>query len=74
MTPGGAFVQVAWRAHRGPAQFRSKDDAGPPHAARLPVARSSRAEVHMNDLIFVAITTAFFACAWAYVHACDRLE
>jgi hypothetical protein len=30
-------------------------------------------EVHMNDLLFVAITTAFFASAWAYVHACERL-
>jgi hypothetical protein len=27
----------------------------------------------MGDLIFVAITVAFFAVAWAYLRGCDRL-
>ena len=27
----------------------------------------------MTDLIFVSITVAFFAVAWLYVRACERL-
>jgi hypothetical protein len=27
----------------------------------------------MTDLIFIAVTTAFFACAWLYVRGCERL-
>jgi len=27
----------------------------------------------MTDLIFVSITIAFFAVAWLYVRACERL-
>jgi len=27
----------------------------------------------MLDLVYVAVTLAFFALSWAYVHACDRL-
>jgi hypothetical protein len=27
----------------------------------------------MIDLLYVAGTVAFFACAWAYVRFCDRL-
>jgi hypothetical protein len=31
-------------------------------------------EVHtMADLVYVAVTLAFFAVAWAYARACDRL-
>jgi hypothetical protein len=34
---------------------------------------SPREEVPMLDLIFVLVTLAFFAVAWAYVRGCDRL-
>jgi hypothetical protein len=27
----------------------------------------------MLDLLFVAVTAGFFALAWAYVRACDRV-
>jgi len=27
----------------------------------------------MEDVIFIALTVAFFAVAWAYVRACGRL-
>jgi len=27
----------------------------------------------MNDLIFIGITVAFFAGAWLYTRACERL-
>jgi hypothetical protein len=62
-------VQPARRHGAGAAQSRPKPPGarqssdGPPHAN----------PEDMNDLLFVAITTAFFACAWAYAQACDRL-
>jgi hypothetical protein len=31
-------------------------------------------ESHMQDLIFVAITIAFFALSLGYVHFCDRIK
>jgi hypothetical protein len=30
-------------------------------------------EAEMSDLIFVAVTLAFFALSVAYVHGCDRV-
>jgi hypothetical protein len=39
------------------------------------MARPMLREHHraMTDLIFVSITIAFFAVAWLYVRACERL-
>jgi hypothetical protein len=39
------------------------------------MARPMLGEHHkaMTDLIFVSITVAFFAVAWLYVRACERL-
>jgi hypothetical protein len=41
----------------------------PPGSGRL-----AAGEVHtMADLVYVAVTVAFFALAWAYACACDRI-
>ena len=44
--------------------------------SRLPtsdVIPRSRKVHAMLDLLFLAIAVAFFAIAWAYAHACDRM-
>jgi hypothetical protein len=46
------------------------------HGPVVPVMARSMLEEHhsaMTDVIFVSITIAFFAVAWLYVRACERL-
>jgi hypothetical protein len=69
MHRSGAFVQLA-RALDVAPRIRAATMRWPAACSSVP---PSRREVHMNDLLFVAITAAFFACSWAYVHACERL-
>jgi len=38
------------------------------------VARSKIQEMNMLDLIYVAVTIAFFALSLGYVHFCDRVK
>lgn len=35
--------------------------------------RTAEEATQMADLVFMAVTVAFFAIAWAYVRGCDRL-
>jgi hypothetical protein len=48
---------------------------GGPLAGRgaLLAPRYERWRVSMLDLVFVVLTAAFFALAWAYVRGCDHV-
>jgi hypothetical protein len=61
------LFRFATRRHEAKAVRRGKSRSalGMSHAVRIGNA--------MKDLLFVAITVGFFAAAWLYTQACERL-
>jgi hypothetical protein len=47
--------------------------AAAPAAAAQRTPNRVGAEARMIDLVYVAVPVAFFAVAWAYARACDRI-
>jgi hypothetical protein len=43
-------------------------------AVDAPVSRSFHERVALEDLIWIAVTIAFFALSISYVHFCDRVK
>jgi hypothetical protein len=72
-----AVRPIANRSRRAPQSLRYFD----PFAADIPDAPNAIALRSqggggdpMKDVVFVAITAAFFFVSWLYVHACDKLS
>jgi hypothetical protein len=62
----GRCAAAFTRVDAGSRRAASSAVPRPPH-------RSTSAEGRMIDLVYVLATVGFFALAWAYARACDRI-
>jgi hypothetical protein len=77
-SPAGGACNLQGCGERHPG--KSREDAGNHPTFRGPRRRGGgtpgahhRGRDTMTDLIYIAVTVAFFALAFAYARACDRL-
>lgn len=69
---GGLFVSEA----RSPGEKRASRKSGRANQFRRVriIRREAKGRSHMQDILWTAVTIAFFTASIAYVHFCDRLK